>query len=231
LSESEEIIRRYERRKTIPGNRYNPLNASTYMSEQEKERVLIKLIKKEDIEPLHNKRLLEVGCGTGINLLQLIRLGFQPSNLYANDILSERLIVARNRLPNEVIFFEGDILNQAFENCFFDIVFQSMVFSSILDKEFKANLAQKMWQWVKPGGGILWYDFIYDNPKNKDVRGITVKEIKQLFPFTKFNFCRLTLAPPVSRFVTKIHPLSYSFFNALYFLRTHILCYIKKSVR
>lgn len=230
MSESEEIIRRYERRKAIPEERYSPLNASTYMSEQEKERTLIKLIKKEGLEPLYNKRLLEVGCGTGINLLQLIRLGFQPSNLYANDILSERLLVARNRLPNEVVFYEGDILNQTFENCTFDIVFQSMVFSSILEKEFKMKLAQKMWQWIKPGGGILWYDFIYNNPNNKDVRGIPLKEIKQLFPIQKFNFYRLTLAPPVSRFVTKIHPISYSLFNALYFFRTHILCYIKKPV-
>ena len=146
MSESEEIIRRYERRKLIPEDRYSPLNASTYMSEQEKERALIKLIKREKLEPLGNKRLLEIGCGSGINLLQLIRLGFQPSNLFANDILAERLIEAKKRLPNQVSFFEGDILSQNFDDESFDIVFQSMVFSSILDSDFKEKLSQKMWR-------------------------------------------------------------------------------------
>ncbi len=229
MSESEEIIRRYERRKLIPEDRYSPLNASTYMSEQEKERALIKLIKCEKLEPLGNKRLLEIGCGTGINLLQLIRLGFQSSNLFANDILAERLTEARKRLPNQVSFFEGDILNQNFEDESFDIVLQSMVFSSILDTEFRKKLAQKMWHWTRPGGGILWYDFIYNNPRNKDVKGVSLSEIRELFPLQNINIYRLTLAPPISRFLTKVHPFLYSVFNSLYFLRTHVLCFIKKS--
>jgi ubiquinone/menaquinone biosynthesis C-methylase UbiE len=230
LSEAEEIIRRYERRKTIPGNRYSPLNASTYMSEHEKERVLIKLIKKERLEPLDNKRLLEIGCGTGINLLQLIRLGFQPENLFANDILTERIDVAKKKLPNLVNFYKGDILQLNLNSEYFDIVFQSMVFSSILDKEFRAQLAKKMWDWTKPGGGILWYDFIYNNPKNKDVSGISLKEVRKLFPSKDFHFCRLTLAPPFSRFITRVHPSLYTLFNSIYILRTHVLCFIKKLV-
>ncbi|MBK9282737.1 MAG: class I SAM-dependent methyltransferase [Sphingobacteriaceae bacterium] len=228
VSESEEIIRRYERRKLIPEGRYSPLNASTYMSEQEKERALIKMIKREKLEPLGNKRLLEIGCGTGINLLQLIRLGFQSSNLFANDILAERLMEAKKRLPNQVSFFEGNILNQNFDDEVFDIVFQSMVFSSILDRDFKKKLALKMWNWTKPGGGILWYDFIYNNPRNKDVKGVSLSEINDLFPVQNVNFYRLTLAPPISRILTKVHPILYSVFSSLYFLRTHILCFVKK---
>ena len=230
MSEAEEIIRRYERRKTIPGNRYSPLNAATYMSEQEKERTLVKLIKKEGLEPLDQKRVLEIGCGTGSNLLQLLRLGFQSENLFANDILSERINVAKKKLPTSVNFFEGDILKNKFDHEYFDIVFQSMVFSSILDKEFKTQVANKMWDWTKQGGGILWYDFIYNNPKNKDVNGISLKEIKKLFPSKDFHFYRLTLAPPICRFVTKLHPVFYTVFNSLYILRTHVLCFIKKVV-
>ena len=29
-----------------------------------------------------------------------------------------------------------------------------------------------MWAAVKPGGGVLWYDFTVDNPRNADVRGV-----------------------------------------------------------
>lgn len=213
----------------IPESRYSPLNASTYLSEQEKERALIKLFKKEKLEPLKNKRLLEIGCGSGTNLLQFIRFGFQPANLFANDLIVERINEAKRRLPSQVSFYVGDILNQSFEEESFDIVFQSMVFSSILDAEFKAQVAKKMWNWIKPNGGILWYDFIYDNPKNIDVKGIGLKEIKKLFSNQHFNFHRLTLAPPISRAVTKIHPNFYTLFNSTYFLRTHLLCFIAKK--
>jgi len=228
LSESEEIIRRYERRKTIPGNRYSPLNASTLMSEQEKERTLVKLIKKVKLEPLSDKKLLEIGCGTGTNLLQLIRLGFQPENLFANDILAERIAEAKKKLPNQISFIEGDFLNINFNIQLFDIVFQSMVFSSILDDNFRQKVAAKMWQMTKPGGGILWYDFIYNNPNNKDVKGVTLKNIKNYFPCEKIFIYRLTLAPPISRMVTKIHPYFYGVFNSIYFLKTHLLCFVKK---
>ena len=229
MSESEEIIRRYDRRKTIPENRYSPLNASTFMGEQEKERILIKLIRKAKLEPLSNKKLLEIGCGTGTNLLQLIRLGFQPANLFANDILPERIAEAKRKLSNQITFFEGDILNLKFEYETFDIAFQSMVFSSILDDAFRQKLAAKMWQLIKPGGGVLWYDFIYNNPNNKDVKAVTLKNIKDYFPCKNIIIYRLTLAPPITRMVTKIHPSLYGVFNSIYFLKTHLLCFIKKT--
>jgi hypothetical protein len=30
---------------------------------------------------------------------------------------------------------------------------------------------------VKPGGIILWHDFVYNNPGNKDLKGSPKKEI------------------------------------------------------
>ena len=37
--------------------------------------------------------MLEIGCGSGLNLLQLIRLGFRPDNLAANVAVVEKLKV------------------------------------------------------------------------------------------------------------------------------------------
>lgn len=230
MYESEEIVRRYERRKKIHEDiLYSPLRASTFMSEQEKERSLIKLFKTEKLEPLGNKRLLEIGCGNGLNLLQFIRLGFNPSNLFANDILPESISQTKLRLPSQVTIIEGDILEKDFSDEYFEIVFQSMVFSSILDYSFKKNLALKMWNWTKRGGGILWYDFIYNNPRNKDVEGVPMKQVKELFPEGKFRICKITLAPPISRFVCKFHPSLYYLFTTLRVLRTHVLCFIRKN--
>lgn len=228
MDELTQIKERYERRKIIPAERYSVFNPATYLIEQEKERLLIKLFKENNLLPVEDKKILEIGCGTGTNLLNFIKLGFNPSNIYANDLLEERLENAKRILPSEVKFFQGNALDLNFSENSFDIVFQSMVFSSILDKEFKKKLATKMWSWIKPGGGLLWYDFTFNNPVNPDVKGIKVKELKEIFKQCSFYKKRLTLAPPIARAVTKIHPNLYHIFNSLYFLRTHVLIWIRK---
>jgi hypothetical protein len=85
-----------------------------------------------------------------------------------------------------------------------------------------------MWSLVKPGGGILIYDFVYNNPRNKDVIAIPIKEIRALFPRGSITTSRLTLAPPINRFVSRLHGNLYSIFNACPLLRTHVLSWITK---
>ncbi len=228
MDELTQIRERYERRKNIPAERYSIFNPATYLIEQEKERAVIKLFKENKLLPLENKKILEIGCGAGTNLLNFLKLGFNPANIYANDLIEERLEYAKKILPSEVKIFAGNALDLNFSDNSFDIVFQSMVFSSILDNDFKKKLADKMWNWVKPGGGILWYDFTFNNPANPDVKGIKPKEVKEIFNQKSFYIKRLTLAPPVARAVTKIHPNFYHILNSLYFFRTHVLIWIRK---
>ena len=85
-----------------------------------------------------------------------------------------------------------------------------------------------MWTAVRPGGGVLWYDFTVDNPRNRDVRGVPVTRVRELFPEARAEFHRLTLAPPLARAVTRIHPGLYTVFNALPLLRTHVLGWLAK---
>jgi SAM-dependent methyltransferase len=227
LSEIDEIINRYRNREQF-NNRYKLLNPWIYKGEQEKERAFIKWILKCSILPVENVKLLEIGCGSGGNLLQFLRLGFSPENLEANELIEERYNKARRILPEILKIIPGNALDLIFEENKFDIVFQSMVFSSILDENIKIQLANKMWTWVKTGGGILWYDFVYNNPLNKDVAGIPYHKVKEYFPHGKIKKWKITLAPPLSRILTKIHPSLYNFFNITPVFRTHILCWIQK---
>jgi len=226
--DKESIIEIYSQRKT-KDHLYNYLNPQVFLSSQERERYLIKWLKFSNPKALSALKLFELGCGTGFNFLTFLRLGFSPPNLYGNDLIEERINKARSILPNNLNLYVGDIFQLNFPDNYFDVMFQSVVFSSILNSDFRKELAIKMWQLTKPGGGVLWYDFMYNNPKNKDVRGIKFKEIKLLFPHGVIKKWRLTLAPPLARSITKIHPSLYTVFNSFPFLRTHIFCWIKKT--
>ena len=92
MEETDEIIARYNRRKVKTNSLYDPLLPSTYKSEQEKERAIIKWIKWAGIEPLKEKKILEVGCGTGTNIIQFIRLGFDPIKITANTSLIKSIL-------------------------------------------------------------------------------------------------------------------------------------------
>jgi SAM-dependent methyltransferase len=220
-SELDLIADRYHRRKLIGlDNRYFFTNPAVWQGVQEKQRALIDLISSHGY--------LEIGCGNGSNLLELVRLGFSAKNLIANELLPDRVKLAKENLPSLVKVLEGDALSLDIEDESLDIVYQSTVFSSILDEKFQSKLAEKMWAWVKPGGGILWYDFTHNNPSNPDVKGITLKRIRDLFPEGKIDLRRVTLAPPISRRVCKLHPNLYHVFNVFPFLRTHVLCWIGK---
>jgi hypothetical protein len=103
-----------------------------------------------------------------------------------------------------------------------------VVFSSLLDDAFQQQLADAMWHWLKPGGGILWYDFVWDNPRNPDVRSVPLWRVRQLFARGRVSHKRITLAPPIARSAVALHPHLYTVFNVWPLLRTHVLCWIEK---
>ncbi len=224
------MVERYARRQTVPASRYDPLEPAVYMAVQERERALIRLIREVGLAPVVDRRVLEIGCGSGGNLLQLLRLGFSPTNLEGNELLPERVTLTRKYLPEAVKIYQGDALALDLPDAAYDIVYQSTVFTSLLDEAFQARLAEQMWRWLKPGGGALWYDFTFDNPNNPDVRGVKLGRIRALFPESTVYARKVTLAPPISRRVTRVHPVLYTVFNMLPFLRTHILCWIGKKI-
>ena len=231
LSEVELIRERYSRRAvTAIAGQYDFVNPAVCLSVQERERALLQWIRYAGLAPLASRRLLEIGCGTGRNLLDLLRLGFQPENLVGNELLPERVEAARRILPPALHIVPGDASQLDFPAQSFDIVYQSVVFTSILDRNFQAELARHMWRLIAPGGGVLWYDFVYDNPRNPDVAGVPVRRIRELFPDGDLRYWKITLAPPIARAVTRLHPALYTVFNSIPMLRTHVLCWIRKPI-
>ncbi len=227
-SEVELVEERYARRMNAKHDRYNMLNPSVWQGVLERHRKILRIFGRFLEKPVAMTSVLEIGCGAGGNLLELLRMGFSPDLLIGNELLPERMNAAQKVLPSTCNLMAGDALMLNFPEPSFDIVYQSTVFSSLLDDDFQSKLASKMWSWVKPGGGVLWYDFTYNNPKNSDVRGVSLDRIRALFPSGKLHYYRVTLAPPISRFICRIHPSLYTLINFFPFLRTHVICWIGK---
>lgn len=225
-AEARAVAERYARRDV--GDRYNPLRAEIWQTRQDRQRALISLLRRHAPRPMAELDVLEVGCGSGDNLLELLQLGFDPARLVANELLPQRLADARRRLPGALALHGGDALALALPDAGFDIVLQSTVFTSLLDDDFQQKLADRMWRWLRPGGGVLWYDFTWDNPRNRDVRAVPQARVRELFPAGTVHSRRVTLAPPLARAVCRVHPSLYTVLNALPMLRTHLLAWIAK---
>ncbi|MBA4853953.1 methyltransferase domain-containing protein [Emticicia sp. BO119] len=219
-SEVLKIKLRYDKRK---GKNHDTNWIFSFFIQSEREFIYTKIVRKFTSQ-LSKIKIIEIGAGTGSNLLFFHRMGIPFTNIYANELLEDRGAVLKKNLPIPNIYI-GDACELNY-NEEFDIVFQSTVFTSILDDEFKKKLADTMWEMVKTTGIILWYDFKYNNPNNLDVKGIGKKEIKMLFPLAKdIEFYNVTLAPPIGRRIGKLYNIL-NFF--LPFLRTHLIAVIKK---
>ena len=226
-SEPRAVAERYARRAAT--DRYSMLQPDVWQTVQERQRAMLRLLNRLGWRDLSALRLFEVGCGSGGNLLEFLRLGFAPQHLAGIELLAPRYAQARAVLPARVTLHLGDAAVLDLPAQSQDIVFVSTVFSSLLDDAFQQTLAEAMWRWVRPGGGVLWYDFTLDNPRNPDVRGVTPARIRALFPHARMQSRRVTLAPPIARAVTKLHPGLYPVFNAVPLLRTHLLSWLGKS--
>lgn len=74
------IAERYTRR-APHDDRYSFLRPEVCLGVQERQRVILQLLRQKGITDLAQLRLLELGCGTGANLLELLRMGCAPPAL------------------------------------------------------------------------------------------------------------------------------------------------------
>ena len=212
-AEAEAVRARYERRSGDV--RHDIFAPDVLLRGQGRERALLALFKQVGAAPLDAKTVLELGCGEGIILLNLIRLGFDPAKLTGIDLREPAVAAARRILPASVQLMAEDATKVSAEGPF-DIVMQSTMFSSILDHRVQETIARRMWALTRRGGAVLWYDLAYDNPRNPDVRGLSLPRLRSLFPEGHMTARRVT------------HPALYPLFDAIPPLRSHLLCWIQK---
>ena len=178
---------------------YTFFNAGHVFIEQAREAAILGKLKKNAVESLKGKKILEIGCGTGSRLLDFLRWGATPNMIAGVDILEDRVAAARRCLPRALMVQAGDASRLGFAGKSFDIILQSTVFSSILSHDTRVQVAGEMDRVLKDNGIVLWYDFMVNNPFNKDVAGIPKKEIKTLFPGYGLDLAKIIPPPFIIR--------------------------------
>lgn len=196
-------------------------------STQQLQRLIINVLGKITHNCFTDKRILEIGCGSGGVLQEYSSLGVRPVDLFGIDLLFDRLQECHARLPSAGIS-NADGQDLPFSTDAFDVVLQYTAFSSILDAQIKRRIAGEMLRVLKQDGFIVWYDFWW-NPTNAQTKGIRPAEIKELFPGCRIDLHKTTLAPPVAR---RVVPVSWGLamlLESLGILNSHYLVIIRKK--
>lgn len=218
-AEVAEIERAYVHRRLSVGTlRYSMLNPGNLRNMQERERLLASALRRHGVGSMAHLEILEIGCGTGGEMVRLVGMGALPANLYGIDLLPDAIRTATERLPSAHLAV-SNAAQLDFPDERFDLVAQFTALSSMKSPGMRAAVAQEMARVVRPGGLIVSYDFIW-NPRNPDTVGISRQELGRLFPGLQVQVHRVTLAPPLARHLPdRVAGLA----AAVPLLRTHLL--------
>lgn len=228
MDDRERLRAEYARRAKDPRYRewYSGANAANRFIEQDRDAAIRKLCAELPQLLAPDARVLDLGCGGGHELAKW-RDRVAEKNLCGIDLLPER--VMRGRAAFSILpLVCGDASQLPFASHTFQLVMQFTVFTSILDSALKQRLAAEMLRVLKPRGAILWYDYWW-NPTNAQTRGITRREIRQLFPECSLRVQRVTLAPPLARWFAPRSLKMCAWLNRIPFLRSHYLALLTRA--
>jgi SAM-dependent methyltransferase len=184
--------------------------------------VLIQMLRAAGFLPLAHRRILDVGCGSGSKLARFEEWGASPGELRGVDLLQDRIEEARQRHPS-IRFQQGNAEQLEFADESFDLVLLFTVFTSILSDCMARNVASEVRRVLKPSGAVVWYDFRYNNPCNRNVRAMTAAAVRTLFPEYHLDLRAVTLLPPLARRLGAATHVLYPALSRICLLRTHYL--------
>jgi len=227
LTETDRIARAYRDLEARAGSRYDLRNRGNQLVLAERRRRTRDLLDGAGLIPLGDRRVLEVGCGSGSELAWLVDVGATTSRLVGVDLLADRIAAAQKAHPN-IEFRAANAEHLDFPDGAFDLVMAVTVFSSILDEAMARNVASEIQRVLPPGGTLLWYDFRYDNPSNRDVRGVNARSVRELFPKLEGRLQSVTVLPPLVRRLGVLTSAAYPVLATAPPLRSHLIGLLRK---
>ncbi len=186
-------------------------------------------LRRLELMPDAQHRLLDVGCGAGALLGRLRDRGAPEGSLAGVDLLDERVAAGRERFPG-IDLQVADARALPLADGAVDVVVLSTVLSSILDPQIREQVARECLRVLRPGGAVLCYDARTPNPRNDAVQAIGRSELARLFPGCSVQTTSLTLVPQVARRLGSATDRLYGPLSSLPLLRTHLLATIRPAV-
>jgi ubiquinone/menaquinone biosynthesis C-methylase UbiE len=227
-SERARIVSEYERRDARHDQRYDAEAPAVRLERAKRRKVAEALLRQAGVFPGAESATLEIGCGVIGWGRELLEWGVQPSRMHGIDLSPSRIDRARSNLPG-VDFRVGDATALPWEPASFDLVIASTVLTSILDGEVRRLVADEIVRVMAPGGALLWYDFAFDNPRNRHVRKVDRPELQGLFAPLGGEVRSLTLAPPLARLVSPVSSWLAAALGEIPLLQTHLLAVLVKN--
>ena len=206
--------------------RYRPGDPAVELAQRQLGERVAALLGDAGLLPLGDRRVLEVGCGSGGLLPRLGALGAR--HLTGIDMSAERLAAAAAQ-PVGPRLARADAAALPFADGTFDVVVQSTVVSSVLEPATRRAIAAEMARVLRVDGRILWYDFVW-NPVNRATRGVRREELTRLFPGFSGPVERITLAPPLARLLARLSPSAAAVASWLRPLRSHYLALLRRDL-
>lgn len=191
MHETERIQRRYEERDASVAltGFWSLGNPAVLHAAQERERCVLTALTARAID-LRALRVLDVGCGLGLEYPNYLRWGVEAANVVGIDLSHTRLTHAARRFGMPVVQASGAAL--PFADASFDLVVQNVVFSSIVDDTMRRATAAEMLRVLRPSGHVLWYDAFRSRGHDPHFRNVPRAEVCALFAGIDWSFATLT---------------------------------------
>jgi ubiquinone/menaquinone biosynthesis C-methylase UbiE len=221
------VARRYSRYAQSPRKRraWAAGNRGNVEIRREVEVRLLDLVRERASESL---RVLDVGCGGGYWLSQLVEAGIPADALHGVDLQQDRLRAAQAQLPG-VHLSHADATALPFADGSFDLALMFTVLSSLGSREAVRAALADAWRVLAPGGTILVWEARRPNPFNPaTLRPRRADYVSALGP--DLGFATVTLFPPLARRLGRLAPALYPRLARLTPLTTHWLIEARRSL-
>ncbi len=119
-----------------------------FLTEQERYSIYPWLYEVAEFRQHRGEKVLEIGCGTGADLLQFAKHGAIATGV---DVTTRHVDLARERLEGLAVIHQGDMRHLPFEDESFDYVYSHGVLHHCEQPE---QAVREMFRVLRPGGKI-----------------------------------------------------------------------------